>query len=510
MLSVPLTDRENAMENQSLTKHSFKESVLRTQYLGKFAAVALLAALLLIPLAMIREQITQRGRYQAQVLKEIAHTAAGAQTLTGPVLAIRYRTKAPAKHFRNMSTGEFVEGPPPRESERLVLVPAQTLTIEGGADVETRYRGIYPARLFHLDLALEGVFSLPEQAAEGEDEIVEARATMLLGIADLRGVDADPEALIDQRPMRFAATRDKRFDALLPGSRLELELGALTPGARSIHFSVPLKLTGTESLAIAPTAENNSIRLQSAWRHPSFQGRFLPRARQVNAKGFSAQWEISQLARNLDETLKERSRETLGVAFIEPVNIYLQSERAVKYGSLFILLTFAAFFLGELLRRRPMHLVQYLLVGLSLALFFLLLIALSEHLSFLAAYLVSAGACIGLIVFYLAGVFGARLPALGFGGGLAGLYAMLYVILQLEDQALLMGSLLLFAALAAIMLGTRRFDWYGLGQDKDGIAPETPRFRERQSWASAAARPAGAHEMPDPSDAHGDYRRPGA
>jgi inner membrane protein len=261
---------------------------------------------------------------------------------------------------------------------------------------------------------------------------------------------------------------------------------------------MPLKLTGTEALSIAPTAENNSVHLQSDWEHPSFQGRFLPRTRQVAHDGFSAQWEVSGLARNLDDTLKKQGQEALSIAFMEPVNIYLQSERAVKYGSLFVVLTFAAFFLGEILRRRPMHILQYLLVGLALAVFFLLLIALSEHLPFLTSYLAAAAACIGLIALSLAGVFGAWRPAFAFGSGLAGLYAMIYVILQLEDQALLMGSLLLFAVLAAVMLGTRRFDWYGLGQTGAAAprARETKRFREQQAWESAVHAD-NAHAVPE-------------
>jgi inner membrane protein len=422
------------------------------------------------------------------------------QILTGPVLAIRYRTKTTAEIYRDMNTGAVVTRPASSESERLAVVPAETLTIGGRADVEQRYRGIYKARLFHLDLQVEGVFKLPADLIPSgrENEVVEARAVMLLGIYDLRGLDTAPEVLIDERPMRFATPKDKRFDSILPGSRLELDLGALTPGeVRTIAFSMPLKLTGTEAFSIAPTAENNSVHLQSDWKHPSFQGRFLPRTRQVAHDGFSAQWEVSGLARNLDDTLKKQGQEVLGTAFMEPVNIYLQSERAVKYGSLFVVLTFAAFFLGEILRRRPMHILQYLLVGLALAVFFLLLIALSEHLPFLTSYLAAAAACIGLIAFYLAGVFGSWRPAFTFGGGLAGLYAMIYVILQLEDQALLMGSFLLFAALAAVMLGTRRFDWYGLGQTGK-TAPcsrETKRYREQQAWESTEL-PADASVVP--------------
>jgi inner membrane protein len=150
----------------------------------------------------------------------------------------------------------------------------------------------------------------------------------------------------------------------------------------------------------------------------------------------------------------------LDILFVDPVNVYLQSERAVKYGILFIALTFAGFFLSEILRRAPIHPLQYLLVGLALALFFLLLIALSEHLPFVAAYAIAASACIGLIGSYLAGALGDRRQGLAFAAALTGLYGVLYGVLLSEDNSLLMGSVLLFLALGAIMLATRRIDWY--------------------------------------------------
>jgi inner membrane protein len=231
----------------------------------------------------------------------------------------------------------------------------------------------------------------------------------------------------------------------------------------TLDFDFPLQLTGTERLAIAPTGEANTIAIKSDWRHPSFGGRFLPRERVVGDDGFTARWEVSHLARNFPNTLAAAkggpSPEVLDILFVDPVNVYLQSERAVKYGILFIALTFAGFFLSEILRRSPIHPLQYLLVGLALAVFFLLLIALSEHLPFVAAYAIAASACIGLIGSYLAGALGDRRQGLAFAAALTGLYGVLYGVLLSEDNSLLMGSVLLFLALGAIMLATRRIDW---------------------------------------------------
>ena len=454
----------------------FREFSARARPLGKIAAVLFLTLLLMIPLGYITDQITSRENRQNQVTAEIADTAASAQTVIGPILVINYRTKTPEKIYHDELSGKILTQAG-SYSEHVMYIPARNLAIRGSASVESRYRGIYQARLFHLDAKVEGSFEPSADALNIPDgsEFADASATILFSISDPRGLDSDPDVLVEGKLLHFRTTNDKRFESLMGGSQLKIDLGAWMPGnAHPIAFSFPLKLTGTEALSISPTAENNTVELSSAWKHPSFAGRFLPRQRTINEKGFTAQWEVSQLARNLtkaiqgESTYRESSNkddaEVLKIRFVNPVNIYLQAERAVKYGSLFIVLTFAAFFIGEALRRRPMHIMQYALVGLALAIFFLLLIALSEHLPFALAYLAGATACIGLIVGYLAGVFGSWRRASGFGAGFATLYGMLFAILRLEDIALLMGSLLLFAALAAVMFSTRRLDWYQLKQ----------------------------------------------
>ena len=453
--------------------------------LYKLGAIALLTLLLMVPLALIEGQIKGRSARQAEVLNNIAQTAAGPQTLIAPLVAIQYKEWVEAEPAREGAAGR--EAPGRRQVERVLWLPAEDLKIGGQASVETRSRGIYQGRLYHLDLAVSGRVVIPAHLGLGDPgHLIDPRATLVMGLSDLRGVENDPEITINGSRQRFAtpnpASRQTALGKEMPGAQLQVDLGPVNPErASQFDFSFPLKLTGTERLAIAPTAEANHVSLKSDWRHPSFQGRFLPRTREVGQAGFSADWEISYLARNLGQTLQASAisgpgfnpsapREALEISFMEPVTVYLQAERAVKYGSLFIVLTFAAFFLGEVLRRRAMHPVQYLLVGLALAIFFLLLIALSEHLPFVVAYLISATGCIGLIAFYLAGALGGIRQSLAFGAGLTGLYGVLYGLLLSEDNALLMGSVLLFVALGAIMLATRRVNWYRLGLADDSAA----------------------------------------
>jgi inner membrane protein len=194
--------------------------------------------------------------------------------------------------------------------------------------------------------------------------------------------------------------------------------------------------------------------MRADWPHPSFQGRFLPARHEITAEGFSAHWKVSRLA--------ARAGELIVVALVEPVGLYQQLERASKYGFLFIGLTFAAFLLFELLRRLAIHPVQYALVGLALAMFFLLLTALSEHLDFAAAYGIATAACVGVVTAYLTCISARAAGA--FGTALAALYGLLYALLRAEDYALLGGAIVLFTLLAAVMIGTRRVDWYALGQ----------------------------------------------
>lgn len=426
--------------------------------LYKLAAIGLMALLLLIPLSMVEGQIRERSARQQEVQAGIANSAAGEQTLVGPVLAVDYR------ELVEMPAAKEGEAPRRQFVERTLLLPPQSFELSGETTVEVRRRGIYQARLFHAELATSGHFALPPlvSLAPGK-RIVDARLRLMLGVADPRGINNDPSVQVDGHAYRFAAPKQKAEGT--PLRQLEIALGGLDPEReRRLEFSFPLQLTGTARLAIAPTGEANRIALKSAWPHPNFGGRFLPTRRSVEATGFDAQWEISHLARNFDAALNPANGEWLSIDFIDPVNVYLQSERAVKYGVLFIALTFAGFFLTEVLRRAPIHPLQYLLVGLALATFFLLLIAFSEHLPFAAAYGLAAAACILLIAHYLAGALGGWRQGALFGGGLCGLYGVLYGVLLSEDNALLMGSLLLFIALGTIMLATRRLNWYSLGQ----------------------------------------------
>jgi inner membrane protein len=229
------------------------------------------------------------------------------------------------------------------------------------------------------------------------------------------------------------------------------------------EFAIDMDLAGTEQLSVAPVGDSNHVELSSTWRSPLFAGQFLPRSRDVGANGFTAAWDVSSLATGTQVQMAAKpvkSIDLMNVSLLTPIDPYKLSDRATKYGILFVVLTFGGFFLFEMLKQLPIHPVQYLLVGFGLAIFFLLLISFSEHMPFATAYLVSSAACIGLLTFYLCYVLRSVLRGVSFGGMLTALYAAVYGLLISEDNALILGALMLFAVLAVVMVVTRKVDWY--------------------------------------------------
>ncbi|UUZ51721.1 inner membrane CreD family protein [Massilia sp. B-10] len=296
------------------------------------------------------------------------------------------------------------------------------------------------------------------------------RAYLTLGIDDVRGIADFPK--IDWNGSAVEFQQGSGLQSLRTG--LHADLPSMELGGKA-GFSFQLKLNGIERQSFVPVAKNNTMTLGSNWPHPQFGGDFLPApSRTVDETGFHATWTIASLATGAQQQLQDnelgadpahlRKVDSFSVAFIEPVNVYSMAERATKYGLLFVALTFAAFFMFEVLKLLPIHPVQYLLVGLALVLFFLLLVSLSEHIAFVIAYLIASGACILLIAYYLAAVLGSWRRGLGFGTALTLLYGALYGLLVSENNALVLGSILLFAVLSGVMVATRKVDWYQIGK----------------------------------------------
>ncbi|AYZ62541.1 cell envelope integrity protein CreD [Burkholderia multivorans] len=452
--------------------------------LFKSLITACLVLLILIPLHLVSSIVQERASYREDALKSIWSSYAGPQTMTGPILVVPYTevTRIRTEAAPGQPASERVQ----TEAKRLLVFP-KTLSVKGSVATSVRYRGIHKALVYDLQSRWEGTLALPDlkqlQQSAGHVSFAIGNPYLAFGISDIRGLMAQPVLVFGGK--RLAMEQGAQLASLRQGVHADVDLGAF-PAASSatsaenvVPFSIELPLLGAQSVAFAPIADQNDFSLKSAWPHPSFDGAFLPRTRTVDAGGFASAWSLTSFNTKVREQIAagngDDALEAASVSLIEPVNVYLEAERATKYGALFVMLTFASFFMFELVKRLRIHPIQYLLVGLSLALFFLLLLSLSEHIAFEYAYLAASGACIGLLGFYLSFVLHSVKRGAAFAGLLAMLYAALYGLLLSEDNALMLGSLLLFAILAGIMTLTRRIDWYSVGAAWQPLAdkPET-------------------------------------
>ncbi len=423
---------------------------MRHPLAGKAALIGALVLLLMIPVGMIRGLVAERQARSNEAIAGIAEGWGKRQLLANPYLAIPYERQWTVVK-RETIDGRARETRTEHRELQVLRVPAESVEWTVDATLSEKARGIYKARLYSAHITATGAIEVPSHASI-EDRSSRYRwysPKLVVAIADPLGIRAAPAASFGARRYAFAPGPD---DANA-NAGLHAPLEGFSGSGRT-EFSFTLELAGSEALALAPQGADTIVTMRADWPHPSFQGRFLPATHEIGGKGFTAKWRVSRFA------AQGAKNEAIAVSFIEPVGLYQMLERASKYGFLFIGLTAAAFMLLELLRSLAIHPIQYALVGLALAMFFLLLTALSEHIGFGAAYAIATTACVALITAYLLRI--GKAVALFFGTGLAALYAALYALLQSEDYALLGGTLLLFALLAALMLATRRVDWYRL------------------------------------------------
>ncbi|KQW58141.1 cell envelope integrity protein CreD [Variovorax sp. Root411] len=473
--------------------------------LAKVAGLLFLLLLLCIPLGEIHSINRARGESQREAADELSATYAGRQTMVGPLLLVPYveRWMEPLRNAQGKVIGQE-----PRSKEMAHVVFPDKLHIEGSMAPQERYRGIFRIPFYTLSAALTGGFAAfdPKAVAHSEtDSKIEFKAPFIaFNVSDLRGLDGSPAMTMGGEALRFK----QRVPGLADGAWFADGIHAPVTGAAltawqagtPVSFDMKLGLVGQDTLAIAPIAEETTAHLSSPWAHPSFSGRFLAAERSVTPQGFDAHWRVSSLVTSAREQVRaglsargsstdnaaaeavaSPSRyagetavavahrnagplQTFDVSLAQPINVYSMSTRAGKYGVLFIGLVLMAAFMFELFRKLRLHPIQYGLVGLSIALFFLLLLALSEKFAFWMAYAGAAAASVVLLAVYFSAVLAGWRRGLSFGAFVALLYGALYGLLASESNALLLGALLIFGMLAVLMLVTRKVDWYALSR----------------------------------------------
>jgi inner membrane protein len=413
-----------------------------------------LILIMLIPVAFILDLVSEREARQTEVINEVSSKWAYAQSLKGPVLYVPYK-------IYSQKDGKTYE-----TIDHMYMLPEQ-LTINGKLLPEVRHRSLYSVTLYRSDLNLTGKF-LPlafQQMQVPKENIMWENCRLMIGLDDARGLE-------EEVAVNWSGT-SKTFEAGVPDNKVISE-GLSVPISLSADtnntFSINIKLKGSEQLYFTPVGKTTEVKLTSSWKNPAFDGQYLPvTTPEISDNGFTAYWKVLQVSRSYPQFWKDGNsydiaKSSFGVKLIQPTDGYVKTQRSVKYAVLFIALTFIIFFFLEILQKKQVHPLQYILVGFALCIFYTLLLSISEYTGFNIAYTVAAAATISLIGLYTWSIFKQFKIALGFTIALGSLYGYIFILIQLQDYALLFGSIGLFVILAVIMFYSRKIDWYGISK----------------------------------------------
>lgn len=444
----------------------------------KFFLIAFLIVLLLVPLVMVIGLVMEREGRSREVIQEVARTWGGMQQITGPYLVIPYSVR-----IETQEGDKVVQ----RVVERRAVFLPDELLVHGDAKSGLLHRSIFDVNVYTATLAITGRFSVPN-VTDVDPNAISVRwkdATFALALNDVAGLkEAATLTLNGRDTLPFQPSIGVPVSNM---NGIHSKIGAapsiVSPegAVQAFRFEAELHFTGSLSLNFAPAARETRVEITSDWPHPSFGGAFLPVERDVRGDGFSAKWRVPHLARSVPHSwsltehgLDRFLHSQFGVTFYQPVDFYGLVTRAVKYGILFLAAGFMGVFVLELVSRRRVHPVQYIFVGLAMVFFYVLLLSLAEHLGFTRAYAIASLATGGMLSLYVGKALASVRSGLLMAALFSALYGLLYLILRLEDYALLAGALLGFTALTALMFATLRIDWSGLGgpsPDRNGELP---------------------------------------
>jgi len=441
-------------KNISIMEENSFERKNENQFSGTTWVKALITAglilLMLIPTVFVSNLVQERQERQEEVQTEVSSKWAGRQSITFPYLYIPYHVTTVLNRDTSVNTKSF-------------LVLPDNLAVNGSVEAEQRKRSIYSVLLYNSTLNAKGNFKI--QIPEGVDaaSIDWVNAKLCLGISDFKGIQQKITARVNNLPYDLTAGLPTN-DIDTTGLSAPVTLSADNVG-KEITFDMPLKIKGSEQLHFVPLAGNSQFNLTSNWNSPSFDGNTLPAERNLDNKGFEASWNFNKANLPFNTILKnfnfKKDDYSFGVSLLQPTDQYAKTMRCVKYAILFIGLSFSLFFIVEIMQKKPFHPVQYVLVGLALIIFYTLLLSISEFLQFDAAYLIASLATVLLITFYAKSHFKSWKIATVFTGVIGSIYGFIFVLIRLEDTALLVGSIGLFAILALAMYASRKINWYG-------------------------------------------------
>jgi inner membrane protein len=435
--SKNILDRINESISQSIT--------------FKLISIGILILLLLIPKSMINSLIVERERRMEETIHEVTDKWSRKQTVTGPILTIPYKKYIESEEGNNVKT----------LIKNATFLP-EVLNIESEVVPEERYRGIFKVIVYKAQLTLKGrfpKFDFSEWDIDAND-VLWNKASLNVGISDLRGIEKQVVLKLKdlEIPFQPGVSETSQFR-----SGIHIPLQASIQQLANQDFSIDISLKGSEELFFVPVGKNTDVKMTSSWKDPSFTGSFLPE-REINPNGFKASWKILHFNRNYPQSWANANYDIaeskFGVNLLIAADHYQKSLRSSKYSILIITLSFLMFFLIEVTQKLRIHAFQYILIGLALMIFYTLLLSISEHLGFNLAYWISCLSVIGLISFYSSAVLANKQLSYLLAGSLTMIYGFIFIIIQIETYALLVGSIGLFTILAITMFYTRKISWY--------------------------------------------------
>ncbi|MDI0467572.1 cell envelope integrity protein CreD [Klebsiella variicola] len=440
--------------------------MLKSPLFWKITTLIGCVVLLSLPLMMVRELINERADYRSEVVDAIEQSTSGSQKLAGPLIAIPITETL--SRMENQKEVNY------QRSWEYYWLP-ESLAVTGKQTVESRRVGIYSGQVWHNALQIKASFDPLRLAALRKTNIVLGPPRLVVSVGDARGIGAIHAPEVNGNVLSVEPGLGISGD----GAGIHMPMPALAQDNKPLEIAFSLDLNGTGEFSLVPIGRNSELQLTSNWPHPGFLGSFLPTQREVSAAGYRAHWQSSWFANDMGSYFKDDMEipwsrlPAFSADVMSLADQYQLTDRATKYAILLIGLTFMAFFVFDSLTRRPLHPMQYLLVGLSLVLFYLVLLALSEHVGFTAAWLAASLSGAVMNGVYLQAVLRGWRNSLLFVAALLLLDGVMWFLLHSEDSALLLGTGVLVLALSVLMFLTRRVDWYALSLPK-GSAPPPP------------------------------------
>lgn len=430
----------------------------KTSITARMLIVGFILLILLIPLGFVKNLIRERGFRQTEVIQEINQKWGNQVTLYGPIIKVPYKTYKEEKTYDAQSK-TYIKNY--EEIYHNAFFLPENLNIDANVDTESLERGIYESVVFTSDIKLTGSFKKFDFSSEEipDADILWDKASILMKTSNLKGIQNEIKIQVDTSSLALKPKFDDQYMSTLSSGFIK------DLNSNGVSFSTTIKINGSEQLQFIPIGRETLAHMQSDWHSPSFNGNFLPddKSKKIGPNGFEANWKVletnRQFGQEFYDKLPDLSTFSFGTDLIIPIDDYQKTERTSKYGLMIIGLTLFVFLLIQIISKIDIHPFQYLMIGLALVMFYTLLISISEHQNFFRAYLIAGTAVIGLIAIYSKTILkNVRFPILIFSS-MTALYTFIFVIIQLENYALLVGSIGLFIILAIIMFASKKIDW---------------------------------------------------